>query len=115
MCPQGSILLRLRREDRPRDPDSKDSERRRPIRSLESGVSTADSQAVGFGVAFDRKAAGDQEAECGVERVQLTGPRRSPCRFAHGASRRFAALGGRRICNTDAMRLHNPPICNTIG
>ena len=45
----GSVLLHLRREDRPSDPESKDSEERLPIRPPESGVSSADSQAVGFG------------------------------------------------------------------
>ena len=73
VCPYGSVSLHLRREDRPRDPESKDSEERLPIRPLESGVSTADSRAVGFGGAFDRKVAGDQEAECRAERVQLIG------------------------------------------
>ena len=42
-----------------------------PIRPLESGVLTADSQAVGFGVTFGRKVAGGQEAECRVQHVQL--------------------------------------------
>ena len=70
----GAVLLHLRHEDRPRDPESKDSEQRLPIRSPESGISTADSQAVGFGGALDRKAAGDQEVECRVQRVQLIGP-----------------------------------------
>ena len=69
-------MLHLRREDCPRDLELKDSEERLPIRPLESGVSTADSQAVGFGGAFDRKVAGDQETECRVERVQLVA--RSP-------------------------------------
>ena len=69
VCPYGSVFLHLRREDRLRDPESKDSEEWLPIRPLESSVSTADSRAVRFGRAFDHKAADDQEAECRVERV----------------------------------------------
>ena len=68
------FLLHLRREDRPRDPESKDSEERLPIRPPESGVSSADSQAVGFGGASDRKVAGGQETECRVKCVLLIAP-----------------------------------------
>ena len=76
MCPYGSVAPHLRREDRPRDPKLKDSKERLPIRSLESGASTADSQIAGFGGSFGRPAAGGQKAECRVERVQLMGARR---------------------------------------
>ena len=56
----GSVLLNLRREDRSRDPKSKDFEERLPIRPLESGTSTAESRTIGFGVAFGRPVAGGQ-------------------------------------------------------
>ena len=70
-CAYGSVALHQRREDRPRNPELKDSEERLPIRPLEFGASIADSQTVGFGRAFGRTVADDQEAERRVKRVQL--------------------------------------------
>ena len=73
MCPYGSVSLHPRHEDRPRNPELKDSEERLPIQPLESGASTADSRIVGFGGAFGHPAAGRQSTERRVECVLLIG------------------------------------------
>ena len=73
MCPYGSVSLHPRHEDRPRNPELKDSEERLPIRPLESGASTADSRIVGFGGAFGHPAAGRQSTERRVKCVLLIG------------------------------------------
>ena len=71
MCPYGSVALHPRHEDRPRNPELKDSEERLPIRPPGFGTSTADSQTVGFGGVFGRTVADDLEAKCRAERVLL--------------------------------------------
>ncbi len=72
VCPYGSVALHPRHEDRPRNPELKDSEERVPIRPPGFGTSTADSQTVGFGGVSGRAVADDLEAECRAERVLLT-------------------------------------------
>ena len=71
MRPYGSVSLHPWREDRPRNPELKDSEERLPIRPLESGASTADLWVVGFGGAFGRPTAGRRRAERRVKCVLL--------------------------------------------
>ncbi len=71
VCPYGSVALHPRHEDRPRNPELKDSEERLPIRPPGFGTSTADSQTVGFGGVSGRTAADDLEAECRAERILL--------------------------------------------
>ena len=71
VCPYGSVALHPRHEDRPRNPELKDSEEPLPIRPPGFGTSTADSRIVGFGGVFGRTVADDLEAECRAERVLL--------------------------------------------
>ena len=73
MCPYGSVSLHLCHEDRPRNPELKDSEERLPIRAPASGAPTADSRIVGFGGAFSHPAAGRQSTERRVKCVLLIG------------------------------------------
>ena len=93
MCPYGSVSLHLCHEDRPHNPELKDSEERLPSRPLESGASTADSRIFGFGGAFGHPAAGRQSTERRVKCVLLIG------------AQPLARLQGRRVLD----RRHSEP------
>ena len=102
MCPYGSVSLDLWHEDRPRNPELKDSEEQLPIRALESGASTADSRIVGLGGAFGHPAAGRQRAERRVKCVLLIDARFRRRSRSGVLERLFAALREQETVGEDA-------------